>query len=283
MPCYQTSLALATKAAIGKTVASAILASRDFTHIRNPRRARRMKIELRNVSKFYGKTRALDGVSLEINSGQVVALLGANGSGKTTLLRCLYGLATADKGFVLFDDHEFSRDDIPLRRRMFLIPDFPFLFWEMTALQHIGMTLKLYDVNRPQIEQTVVALLKEFDLLPLAERPIFSLSRGQAYKVALCALLAVDPELWILDEPLASGMDPHGLSSFKTHALEAAKRGRTVIYSTQILDVVERFSDRVCILDEGEVKGFGAVAELEKMKEGARSLEQIFNSLRESK
>ena len=283
MRCYQTSVALATKAAIGKTVPFAILASRDFTHICDPCRAGRMKIELRNVSKFYGKTRALDGVSLEINSGQVVALLGANGSGKTTLLRCLYGLATADKGFVLFDDHEFSRDDIPLRRRMFFIPDFPFLFWEMTALQHIGMTLKLYDVTRPEIEQNVVALLKEFDLLPLAERPLFSLSRGQAYKVALCALLAVDPELWILDEPLASGMDPHGLSSFKSHALDATKRGRIVIYSTQILDVVERFSDRVCILDEGEVKGFGAVSELEKMKEGARSLEQIFNSLRENK
>jgi len=242
-----------------------------------------MKIELRTVSKFYGKTRALDRVSLEISPGQVVALLGANGSGKTTLLRCLYGLATPDKGFVLFDDHEFSRDDIPLRRRLGFIPDFPFLFWDMNALQHIGMTLKLYDVRRDGIEQTVVALLKEFDLLPVAEQPVHTLSRGQAYKVALCALIAVDPELWMFDEPLASGMDPHGLSSFKAHALDAAKRGRTIIYSTQILDVAERFSDRVCILNEGELKGFGAVAELEKMKEGARSLEQIFNSLRESK
>src|SRR5215213_131619 len=242
-----------------------------------------MKIELRNVSKFYGRTRALDRVSLEINSGEVVALLGANGSGKTTLLRCLYGLGAADKGFLLFDDHEFSRDDIPLRRRMSFIPDFPFLFWEMTPLQHIGMTLKLYDVTRARIEQTVIDLLKEFDLLPLAERPLFSLSRGQAYKVALCALLAVDAELWLFDEPLASGMDPHGITALKAHALEAAKRGRTIIYSTQILDVAERFSDRVCILDEGEVKGFGAVAELEKMKEGARGLEQIFSALRESK
>jgi ABC-type multidrug transport system ATPase subunit len=90
-----------------------------------------MKIELRGITKSYGKTRALDHISLELTPGQIVALLGVNGSGKTTLLRTLYGLVAPDKGALLYDDEEFSRDNIALRREMFFLPDFPFVFPEM--------------------------------------------------------------------------------------------------------------------------------------------------------
>jgi ABC-2 type transport system ATP-binding protein len=237
-----------------------------------------MKIELRGITKSYGKTRALDHVSLELAPGQIVALLGANGSGKTTLLRTIYGLVAADKGMILCDEHEFSRDNIAVRKKMFFMPDFPFVFPEMSPLQHIGMCLKVFDAQRPGVEAAVVQLLKDLDLLPLAERPLHSLSRGQYYKTALCAMLAVDPEVWLLDEPLASGMDPHGLTVFKDHAQAAAARGRTVLYSTQILEVAERFSNCVCIIDSGEVKAFGTMSELENAK-GARGLEGIFRAL----
>jgi ABC-type multidrug transport system ATPase subunit len=240
-----------------------------------------MKIELPGVTKTYGKTRALDHVSIELAPGKIVALLGANGSGKTTLLRTLYGLVAPDKGAILCDNQEFSRDNILVRKRMFFMPDFPFVFGEMSPLQHIGMCLKIFEVQRPGIEATVVQLLKEFDLLPIADRPLQTFSRGQYYKTALCAMLAVDPEVWLLDEPLASGMDPHGLTAFKNHAQEAALRGRTILYSTQILDVAERFSDRICIIDSGEIKAFGTMAELESSK-GARGLEAVFRSLRDA-
>ncbi len=240
-----------------------------------------MKIELRGVSKFYGRARALDRASLEIEPGQIVALLGANGSGKTTLLRCLYGLTMPDKGAIYYDDEEFSRDNMAMRKRMFFMPDFPFVFAEMTVLQHVGMCLKLYEAQRPGVEELTVALLKEFDLLPLAERPMASMSRGQFYKAALCALFAVDPDVWMFDEPLASGMDPNGITAFKNRARDAAKRGKTVLYSTQILDVAERFSDRVCILDGGEVKAFGRLAELETLTT-SKGLEDVFRALKET-
>ena len=241
-----------------------------------------MNIELRGVAKFYGRTRALDRASMEIVPGQIVGLLGANGSGKTTLLRCLYGLTMPDAGAIYYDDKEFTRDDIELRRRMFFLPDFPFVFAEMTVLQHVGMCLKLFGVSRPGVEALTVQLLKDLDLLPLAERPMLAMSRGQFYKAALCAMIAVDPEVWMLDEPFASGMDPQGISVFKERARDAAQRGRTILYSTQILDVAERFSDRVCILDGGEVKAFGKLSELENMTTG-KGLEQVFHALREIK
>jgi len=133
------------------------------------------------------------------------------------------------------------------------------------------------------VEERVLELLQDFDLLPLALRPVNSLSRGQAYKTALVALLAVDPELWLLDEPFASGMDPQGIDAFKRHARAAANRGRTIIYSTQLLDVAERFSDRVCVINKGELHAFDTLANLRiAALDKDNVLEEMFRRLRET-
>src|SRR5262245_31811354 len=103
-----------------------------------------MKIELRAVSKSYGRSRALDRASLEISSGwQIIAILGANGAGKTTLLRCLAGIAAPDSGEILFNDEPFERDNLDLRRQVFFLPDFPIVFYEMSVVRHIGMVLRV--------------------------------------------------------------------------------------------------------------------------------------------
>jgi ABC-type multidrug transport system ATPase subunit len=240
----------------------------------------RTKIELRAVSKTYGKARALDRASLEIGPGQIVAILGANGAGKTTLLRCLAGIAAPDAGTIHYNEEPFERDKLDLRRQLFFLPDFPVVFYEMSILRHIGMVLRVYEKDEPGIEQRVLQLLKDFDLFTIAENPLNSLSRGQVYKAALVAMAAVNPEVWLLDEPFASGMDPHGINMFRRIAREAAGQGRTIIYSTQILDVVEKFSDRVCILHKGEVRAFDSVKLLENSGQGC-GLDEIFQQLRE--
>ena len=104
-----------------------------------------MKIELRGVLKSYRSVRALDHVSLQLDSGQIVSLLGPNGAGKTTLIRCLAGIAAPDKGGIYFDDQEFQRDRLDLRSRIYLMPDFPFLFWEHSILRNIAIILRLYE------------------------------------------------------------------------------------------------------------------------------------------
>src|SRR5262245_21123508 len=210
-----------------------------------------MKIELRAVSKSYGRARALDRASLEIGGGQIVAILGANGAGKTTLLRCLAGIAAPDSGEIVYNDQAFERDNMALRREVFFLPDMPVVFYEMSVVRHIGMVLRVFEREEAGIEEKVLQLLKEFDLFTVAENPLNTLSRGQVYKAALAALIAVNPQVWLLDEPFASGMDPHGINALKRYTREAVSRGSTVIYSTQILEVVEKFSDRVCILHQG--------------------------------
>jgi ABC-type multidrug transport system ATPase subunit len=241
-----------------------------------------MMVELRGVWKSYKAVRALDGISMQIRPGEIVSLLGPNGAGKTTLLRCLTGIAAPDKGGLYFDEQEFRRDRLDLRQRMYFMPDFPFLFWEHSVVRNIAIILRLYEADGAGAEDRVLELLRDFDMLPLAQRPVYSLSRGQLYKAGLVALLAADRELWLLDEPFASGMDPHGIDAFKRHAREAAGRGRTILYSTQILDVAERLSDRVCVIHKGEIRAYDTLEKLRaKAQDKDNGLEEMFRQLRE--
>ena len=243
-----------------------------------------MKIELRNVSKSYGRVHALEDVTLDIEPGQIISLLGVNGSGKTTLLRCLSGISVPDRGDVLFDGELFRRSRTDQRQRLHFLPDFPFFYPRMSVLQHIGLVAKAYEKTEHGTEQRVVELLEDFDLLPLIKSSVGRLSRGQQYKVALIAMMIADPELWLFDEPFASGMDPLGLSAFRRLARDAARRGRIVIYSTQLLELAESFSDRVCVINGGKLHAFDTMFNLSESSQAAPGavLEDLFAQLRET-
>jgi len=248
---------------------------------RNDIKSHRMKIELRNVCKSFNRLKVLDKINLSFDQGQIIALLGANGAGKTTLLRTLSGIVAPDSGELLFDEQKFSRTRLDLRQRFHFLPDFPALYDDWTLLQHIGMVLRLYGVTDKNVESKTLDLLKEFDLLPLIDSLLGTLSRGQRYKAALVAMIAVDPELWLLDEPFASGMDPNGLNAFKRWATEAVtQRKRTVIYSTQILDSAERFSDCICVIHKGIIHFCEKKNEKEILETRQNTaLENLFNQL----
>lgn len=212
-----------------------------------------MKIRIEKVSKKFGRVWALEEISLELTPGQIVGVLGANGAGKTTLLNCLAGVAAPSTGRILYDGEEFHRGKQELRKRLMYLPDFPLAFAKMTVLEHVAMCVRLFERADPEPDQ-VAALLEQLSLLPLTGMPFGAMSRGQAYKSALAGLVTVDPELWIFDEPLASGMDPMGIAVFKREARAAAKRGRTVVFTTQILEIAEKFADRICVLDHGGLR-----------------------------
>lgn len=233
------------------------------------------------MSKDYSGTRALDRVSFELEPGQVVGVLGANGAGKTTLLRCLATVSAPDRGEIYADEEPLRRANLDQRRRLAFVPDVPLVFWNLSFIQHLGMMVRVHDADSRVDPRRVIELLREFDLTTLAARPLQTLSRGQAYKAVLTALIAVDPEVWLLDEPFASGMDPHGLDTLKQEARKAAQRRRTILYTTQILEVAERFSDRVCVLHRGELRAFDTVEQLKSAAGGEGSpLESLFRQLR---
>lgn len=243
-----------------------------------------MRISLRSVTKSFGSTPALDDVSLEIEPGEIVALLGPNGAGKSTLLRCLIGVAMPDAGEIRYDGELFTRDRIDFRKRMFFLPDFPLAYPSMSVVRHIDLVLRLYEADRARADERAIALLREFDLLPYIDASFGTLSRGQAYKGALAALLAVDPEVWMFDEPFASGMDPAGLNAFRKQARDAVGHGRTVLFTTQILSLAE-FADRVCVLHQGRVHTFEWIDQLRDRRasgDATGTLERLFAQLQEA-
>jgi ABC-2 type transport system ATP-binding protein len=241
-----------------------------------------MQIALESLTKRFGSLRALENISLTIHPGQIVGILGPNGAGKTTLLRCLSAIAAPDSGRILYDGEQFNRGRVDLRQRLGFLPEFPVIFPQLTVARHIAMVLGLYNKDGESTASSVTQHLHELDLLPAIDTPIGQLSRGQIYKASLATLLSADLELWLLDEPFASGMDPVGIAYFKRQARLAVERGRTILYSTQILDVAEKFSDRVCLIHRGKLRVFDAVANLHVRPGGEDGvLDDVFRQLRE--
>ena len=241
-----------------------------------------MRIRFDRVSKRFGPVHALRDVSTSIEPGRIVAVLGPNGAGKSTLLRCLSGVAVPSSGRILFDEEPFRRGEVGQRRRVSFLPDAPLFFPQMTVIQHIAMAARLYQANPEGLESRVADDLEQLDILSSAATPIFKLSRGQAYKTALVALFATRPELWILDEPFASGMDPMGMGVFRRRAREAADAGAIIVYSTQILEIAETFSDRVLLIDRGVLRLDETVEEMkERVGVSTGALEEAFRRLRE--
>jgi ABC-type multidrug transport system ATPase subunit len=240
-----------------------------------------MQIRLENLTKRFGLVVALDDVSLEIEPGQIVAIVGANGAGKSTLLRLLSCVLAPSVGAVYLDGERMERSRLDLRRRSALLPDLPPVPPGATPLQFVSSVVAVYGAERSGLEELVVGVLDELDLLPLIDTRAGALSRGQLYKVALAAHLAIGPELWMLDEPFASGMDPQGLATFRKYAQKAAGSGATVLYTTQIVELAETFSDRVMILDGGKLHAFDSVENLRARvgHNGDAVLGRIFASL----
>ena len=219
----------------------------------------------------------MDNLSWEIEPGQIVALLGSNGAGKTTLLNALAGCLLPDSGQVFFDGQPFTPNREDLRRRFAFIPDLPPVPGGWSPLRFIGTALRLYGVTGDGIEARVLELLEQLDLLEVAAWTFRQLSRGQAYKAALAGFLAADPEVWFVDEPFASGMDPRGLNCFKEYARAAAGRGRTIVFTTQIIEVAEQFAHRIGVLDRGRLV---ACAEPSRLS-GTPAFATLLNRLRE--
>lgn len=237
-----------------------------------------MDLWINCISKSYPGVKVLDEVTAAIAPGTMVALLGSNGAGKTTLLRCLATLSAPDYGDIRMDGDILKRGRLDLRRRLMFLPDFPDLFSHLDPLAVIAMHLKLWETEHADIEQRVADLMDRLQIASLCGVPVMTFSRGQRYKTALAALAAVDPDLWLLDEPFASGMDPQGLATFRQEAEAAVKaRGRTVIYSTQMVDLACGFSDKIAVISRGAMRLYDTERDLDR---DPRKLDEMLISRR---
>jgi ABC-2 type transport system ATP-binding protein len=213
-------------------------------------------VSVRGLVKTFGATRALDGLDLEVRTGEVHGFLGPNGSGKSTTLRILLGLLRADSGEVRLLGGDPWRDAATLHRRLAYVPGEVALWPNLTGGEVIDLLSRLRGgIDRQRRNE----LLDRFDLDPTKKTR--SYSKGNRQKVALVAALASDVELLLLDEP-TSGLDPIMEAAFQESIEELRAQGRTVLLSSHILAEAETLSDRVSIIRAGRVVQSGTLAEL---------------------
>lgn len=236
-------------------------------------------IEIKNVSKDYGQKKAVLNLTLSIEKGQVFGLLGPNGAGKTTLLKMMVGILKPTSGDILLNGHSIVQDSFQAKKTFGYVPDSPDMFLGMKGMDYLFFIASIYQVDKETALTRIENLSKRFHLYDALGELIINYSHGMRQKIFLIASLLSDPENWILDEPL-TGLDPEAAFEVKKMMREFALQGKTVLFSTHVLDVAEKVCDQVGILSKGELLFSGSVEELrnkEKLNQG--DLENLFLNL----
>jgi ABC-2 type transport system ATP-binding protein len=240
---------------------------------------------LRGVSKAFpvpsaqGGRPALVDLTLEVRPGEVLGLLGPNGAGKTTAVRILTGLLEPDEGSAEIDGHDVLRDPLAARRRLAFVPDGAPLYANLSPRQHLELVGRLHGTDEARLRSESVRLSAALDLGERLDDPVGGFSHGMRQKVALACALLPEPALMVLDEPL-SGLDAPTAAVVKEVLRAWADGGRAVLYTSHLLDVVERVCDRMAIVDQGRLVALGTMDELRAgAGAGQGTLEQVFRAV----
>jgi ABC-2 type transport system ATP-binding protein len=234
-------------------------------------------LEARHLAKRFLGIPVLHDVSFSVRPGEVVGYLGPNGSGKSTTARILTGLIETSAGTVLFEGHEITRDLIAFRRRLGYVPEEPSLYSFQSGREYLELVGRLRGIPPNALEQKIGALVALFGLSDAANQGIGSYSKGMKQKVLIIAALLHNPDVLIFDEP-DSGLDVTATLVLR-HLLRAlARRGKAVLYSSHVLELVEKLCDRVIVLHRGRVVADDAIDALLRLEAGG-SLEEVFSQL----
>ncbi len=203
--------------------------------------------------------RALDGLSLRVEAGQVFGLLGPNGAGKSTTLKLLLRLIFPTSGTARVLGREL--DDIPMHTRVGYLPENPYFYDHLTAREFLNYVGELFGIGSLPRHRRVDELVERLGLADSSDIPLRKFSKGMVQRVGVAQALMNDPELIFLDEPM-SGLDPLGRREVRDLILELKAQGRTVFFSTHILSDAEVLCDRVAILNRGRLHGCGELREI---------------------
>lgn len=236
-------------------------------------------IEICGLTKCYGDLTAVKELTLTVNPGELFSLLGPNGAGKTTVLKILAGLLRPTSGTARIAGHDVLQDGQQARAITGYLPESPFLYEKLTGRELLSFMADLYRVPPERASQRAQDLLRLFDLQGAADDLIQGYSHGMRQKVALAAVLIHEPKVLILDEP-TSGLDPKSARLMKDLWRELCQRGATILMSTHILEIAERFSQRIGIIHQGQLIACGTMDELRALSCGPGStLEDLFLQL----
>lgn len=234
-------------------------------------------LEARHLAKrFFGVTVVHD-VSFTIHAGEVVGYLGPNGSGKSTTAKMLAGLLETSEGTVLFNGQDIARDPIAFHKRLGYVPEEPNLYTFQSATEYLQLVGRLRELPAALLTRKIGALLELLGLSPAADQDIGSYSKGMKQKVMIIAALLHDPDVLVLDEP-DSGLDVTTTLVLRQLVIALAKQGKAVLYSSHVLELVEKACHRVIVIHRGKVVADDTVAALQRLMR-RESLEDVFSQL----
>ncbi len=231
-------------------------------------------IRFDRLTRCYGETVAVRELNLEVRAGEVYGLLGPNGAGKTTAFKVAVGLLRPTLGTVEICSYDICTQPQKAKAHLGFVPDSPLLVDKLSAVEHLELVATLWGVPRKLGERRAEELLALFGLTDVAHDRIETYSRGMRKRLALAAVLMHDPQVLILDEP-TEDLDPPAARLVRELLRELARRGRAVLLATHILEVAEKFCDRVGILHRGELIAEGEPGRL-LAEYGAPTLEDLF-------
>lgn len=239
--------------------------------------------ELQSVSKSYAKSavKAVDEISLTINNGEIFGFLGPNGAGKTTTIKLLTGILSPDSGTIAIDGISLKDSPLEAKRKFSFVPDTPEMFSKLKASEYLNFIGDVYGIPIEDRKNRISYYSQMFEISDVLNNKISSFSHGMKQKLFLTASLLSDPQNWILDEPMV-GLDPEAAFNLKDLMRSRAKEGKTVFFSTHVMEVAEKLCDRIGIIKKGKLIFVGTMEELKK-KDSTMSLEDIFLELVDAK
>ena len=238
-------------------------------------------IKIQDLKKFFGEVKAVNGITFQVNQGEVFGLLGPNGAGKTTTIKLLLGLLEPNEGEMSVFGLNPERNEVEIKRRIGYVSEEPLIFKSLTPKDLFNFVASIRGLDDVITTNRAKEYLESLEAIEYYDQLIATLSHGNKQKLQIIAAILHEPDLLILDEPIA-GLDAKSVRVFKSLLELHTQRGGTVLFSTHIMEIAQELCDRIGIISKGKMVGIGTIEELRLQadKVGA-SLEDVFLRLTE--
>lgn len=232
-------------------------------------------LTIQNLVKSYGNgPRAVDGLSLTVEAGEICGFIGHNGAGKTTTLKCVSGILPFDGGEIFVDGIDVKKDPMAAKRIMRYIPDNPDLYTFLTGTGYLNFLCDIYGIDEATRRERIAKYAQMFEIESKLGDLVGSYSHGMCQKLALIGALIQQPKLLMLDEPFV-GLDPKAAHTLKEIMHALTETGTAIFFSTHVLEVAEKLCSRIAIIKNGKLIAAGPMEEVR----GNQSLEELFLEL----
>lgn len=234
-------------------------------------------LTIKNLRKNYGSKEVLKGLDLQVSRGEIIGYIGPNGAGKSTTVKIILGIEEGYTGEIKLFGNDLLEDKIDYKKKIGYVPEIAEVYDNLTAHEYLTFIGELYGLDFDLVDYKAKRLMELFGIGEVYHARISSFSKGMKQKLLIISSLLHNPELLFLDEPI-NGLDANSVMVFKEILTQLAKQGKTIFYSSHIMDVVEKISSRIILLNGGRIVADGSFSEL-KNQNTEGTLEEIFNQL----